>query len=100
MFAGTPLNIGAVVSRTVTVKLAFAVLPLGSLAEQVTVVVPSGNVDLDKGAHVTGTAWFALSLAVGVAYGTTAPFGPVASAVMFAGIPLMTGGDVLAVHCA
>lgn len=41
------VNIGAVVSRTVTVNDPLAVLPAASLAEQVTVVVPSANVAPD-----------------------------------------------------
>jgi len=50
----------------VTVKLPVAVLPDGSLAEQVTVVVPRGKVLLLAGVHVTGTAPATVSLAVAV----------------------------------
>ena len=48
MFAGT-VTTGSVVSRTVTVKVADPVLPAVSVAEQVTVVGPSGKVLPDAG---------------------------------------------------
>jgi hypothetical protein len=48
----------------VTVKLPVAVLPDGSLAEQVTVVVPRGKVLPLVGVQVTGTVPATASLAV------------------------------------
>ena len=50
----------------VTVKLPVAVLPDGSLAEQVTVVVPRGKVLPLVGVQVTGTIPATASLAVAV----------------------------------
>src|SRR6266403_3501734 len=47
---------GGMVSRTFTLKLASAVLPCVSVAEQLTVLVPRGNIDPEAGAQVTGTA--------------------------------------------
>jgi len=52
-------------SYTVTVKLQLAVLPEGSVATQLTVVVPTGNTDPDAGVHTT-VAPGALSLIAGV----------------------------------
>ncbi len=79
-------------STTVTVKLPCAVLPAVSVAEQLTVVVPSPNVAPETGVHVTaGFAGF-VSLAVALNE-TAAPEGPVASAVMLAG-RLSVGGVV------
>jgi len=54
------------------------------VAEQVTVVSPSGNVDPDAGVHVTGIAPSIGSAAV-AANVATAPDGPVASTRMFPG---------------
>jgi len=48
-FDGMLERTGAVRSTTVTVKLAWAVLPCPSLAEQVTVVAPNGKVAPDAG---------------------------------------------------
>ena len=83
-FDGVPASAGPVVSRTVTVNDPVAVLPAASVAEQLTVVVPSGNVEPEGGVHVTtGFAGFA-SVAVAVKV-VTAPDGPCASTVVFAG---------------
>src|SRR5436190_461509 len=47
---GPPLTTGGVVSRTVTVNVLGAdVLPAASVAVQVTVVIPSANVEPDAG---------------------------------------------------
>ena len=46
---------GAVVSTTVIVKLAVPVLPLVSVAEQVTCVLPSGKVLPDGGLQTAGS---------------------------------------------
>jgi hypothetical protein len=52
---GTPEKDGGVVSRTLTVKVfGVALLPCESVALQVTVVLPSGKVEPDAGAHVAG----------------------------------------------
>jgi hypothetical protein len=54
-FMGT-VTAGGVVSVTVTVKEAAPVLPEASVAVQVTVVAPSGNVEPLGGRQVIGTA--------------------------------------------
>ena len=43
MFAGIPAMVGAVLSTTVMICVAVAVLPAASVAVQVTVVLPSGK---------------------------------------------------------
>lgn len=48
MLAGT-VTVGGVVSTTDTLKLALLVLPAASLAEQLTVVVPSGKIEPEAG---------------------------------------------------
>ncbi len=83
---------GAVVSTTVTWKLAVPVLPCESVAEQLTVVVPKANVDPEAGAQVGVREPSILSFAETVKL-TTAPDGPVASAVISAGT--VTTGKVL-----
>jgi len=67
MFDGT-VRTGSVVSTivTVTVKLLLAVLPAASLAEHVTVVVPTGNFVSDAGLQVTVTDGSTLSVAVAI----------------------------------
>ncbi len=70
---------GAVVSRTVTVKVADPVLPAVSVAEQVTVVVPSGKVLPDAGVQTGVIEPSTVSVAVAVNV-TTAPAELVASA--------------------
>jgi hypothetical protein len=60
-----PLNTGATLSVTVTVKLHIPVLFDVSLAEQLTVVTPLLNVDPLAGLHVTVRAPSQTSLAVG-----------------------------------
>lgn len=85
-------TVGEVVSCTFTVKLPVAVLPAASVAEQFTVVVVIPNVEPEAGVHVTGTGPSTLSVAVAV-YVTTAPNGPVASAVIAEG-SVNTGGVV------
>ena len=56
---------GAVVSRTVTLKVLVPVLWWASVAEQVTVVLPSGKVEPEAGAHVTASVPSTASVAVG-----------------------------------
>ena len=71
---------GAVVSTTVTWNVAVAELPCVSDVEQLTVVVPSGNVDPDGGVHVTAaTGPSTMSVAVGSIHDAGAPSGPLAS---------------------
>src|SRR5262245_17202521 len=84
---------GGVVSTTDTTKLELALLPALSVAWHDTVVSPSANVLPEAGAQLTATAPSTMSLAVGTAYVTLAPFGPVASAVSFA-CDAMLGGVV------
>ena len=48
------LTTGAVVSCTVTLKELVPVLPCASVAEQLTTLVPNGNVDPELGAQITG----------------------------------------------
>ena len=47
------VNVGGVVSTTVTVKLPFTVLLCESVAEQLTVVIPRGNVEPEAGKQAT-----------------------------------------------
>jgi hypothetical protein len=61
-FAGTVMAGGAV-SLTVTVNEAEPGLPCASVAVQVTVVVPSGNVEPLAGVHATATTPSMLSVA-------------------------------------
>jgi hypothetical protein len=90
MSAGTVI-VGLVVSCTVTWNEADVVLPAASLAVQVTVVVPIGNVEPLAGVHeklVTPTSSVAVA-----EYVTTVPPGPAASTVMSDGT-VTTGGVV------
>jgi sulfopyruvate decarboxylase TPP-binding subunit len=89
------VRVGAVVSCTVTLKLPFAVIPLVSDAEQLTVVEPRAKMLPDRGEQVTGTEPSTASFAVGAEYVTVAPDAPVASTVISAG-RLITGGVVSA----
>ena len=75
---------GAVVSRTVTLKLPVVVLDELSVALQFTAVVPSAKVDPEAGKQLTDRVPSTASEAVGVKL-TAAPEGPVASAVVLSG---------------
>ena len=75
---------GAVVSSTVTVKSSVVALPASSVAVHSTVVVPRAKVLPLTGAQERVTLSSTRSL-VATTYETSAPSGPVASAVMFAG---------------
>jgi hypothetical protein len=88
-FPGT-VTTGGVVSFTVTVKEAEPVLLCVSVAVQVTVVAPIGNVEPLAGVQLTGRAPSTLSVAE-AEYVKTAPVSPVASTVALAGM-VMTGG--------
>ena len=59
-------SVGGWASVTVTVKLELAVLPLASLTEQLTVVVPVGKEEPDGGVHDGVPTPEQLSEAVGV----------------------------------
>ena len=84
MFAGH-VTVGACVSLTVTVNEHDPVFDEASVAVQVTVVVPTANVDPVAGTHTT-VAPGQLSAAVGVVKFTTAEHWPAAAAVvMFTG---------------
>ena len=72
---------GDVVSRTVTWKLPFTLFPRLSLAEQLTVVLPSGKMEPEAGEHSTETGPSTRSRAVALKV-ALAPFEPVASTVM------------------
>ncbi|HEY6068180.1 MAG TPA: hypothetical protein VIU81_05740 [Gaiellaceae bacterium] len=90
-----PASTGAALSETVIVKEAGgARFPNESVAVHVTVVDPSGNVAAGDGEQVTTGLLSTLSEAVGRAYVTLAPDGPVAATLMFAGTLLRTGGVV------
>jgi hypothetical protein len=80
--------------NTHTCKLHVAVLLLASVAVQVTVVQPTGNVDPDGGLHTAVTPG-QLSVAVGLGYVTTAPEPPITGVteVTLAG-QMITGGCV------
>jgi hypothetical protein len=86
------VNVGAVVSLTVTVNDAVPVLPAASVAEQLTVVVVIGKVEPEAGVHVAGTVPSTLSVAVTVKV-TILPADEVASAVIGDGT-VRTGGVV------
>jgi hypothetical protein len=77
---------------TVTLKLPFAVLPAPSVALQLTVVVPIGNVDPDEGEQLTATLPETASLADAENV-TTAPLLELADVLMSAG-RLKAGGVV------
>src|SRR3954451_4268822 len=81
---------GAVVSRTVTVKLAVALLPEASRAVQSTSVEPSGKVLPDAGRQLREGLGSWSSVAV-VVNETTAPLGPVASATTAGGTDSVGG---------
>src|SRR5438094_56368 len=89
MLAGS-VREGGVVSRTVTVKLPWAVLACVSVAVQFTVVVPIAKLLPEAGVHVTGRgpSHAAEALAWKV---TVAPAALVASTVVLPG-GLITGG--------
>ena len=94
MSAGTPCKTGASLSSTVTLKLGLAVFPLLSADVQVTVVSPSGKVEPEAGAQLTGRGPSTASVAAGLNV-TAAPPGPVALAVIGPlGKPLITGAVV------
>jgi hypothetical protein len=84
---------GGVVSRTVTVKLSLALFPEPSVAVQLTVVVPSGNVLPDPWLQEGVRPPLTVSEAETPEKPTLAPDGPVASAV-FAPGTVMLGGVV------
>lgn len=93
----TPLD-GAVIdtngtelSCTVTVKKLLDELPALSVALQVTVVTPSAKVLPEAGAQDTESVMSILSVAVGVAYVTTAPEGDIAETDWLGRVPLITG---------
>src|SRR5215467_2514596 len=84
------VSTGGVVSTTCTTKAAVVVaLPCASRAVHETVVLPSGNVEPDAGAHVTASTPSTRSVAVGFAKVTIAPAGPEASAVTSACAPIV-----------
>src|SRR5438876_85885 len=91
MSAGA-VTVGGVVSTTVTVKEFIPVLPLPSLAEQVTVVAPSGKLLPETGVQVTGTDPAQTSSALAVKLTVASP-PPVHSAEMGAGT-VTTGAAV------
>src|SRR5439155_14766916 len=81
-----------VVSSTVTVVVAVALLPAASRAVNVTVVGPGGKI---AGALLeTATEPLTLSDATGISRATDVPDGPVCSAVVGGGTPLNVGGVV------
>jgi hypothetical protein len=90
-FAGT-VTTGPVVSVTVTVNAADPVLPRVSLAVQVTVVAPSGNVDPLAGVQLTATTPSRVSVADALKV-KAAPAELVASTLAFAGT--VTAGPVV-----
>ena len=94
MSAGS-CNFGGVLSATVTLNEAEAVFPALSVTEHDTVVEPNANVEPDEGVQVGANGPSTRSEAEAV-YVTTAPLGPVASAVMSAGT-VITGGVVVVV---
>src|SRR5918993_5935581 len=81
------------VSCTLTVNEPVASFPAASVAEQLTVVSPSGNVEPEAGSHVTSTSPSTASVAVAV-YVISAPCGLVASAAGGADGSVNSGGMV------
>src|SRR5262245_30421324 len=96
MSAGTVITGGVESPGRVTLTLndADAELLCASVAVQLTVVSPMGNVDPEAGAQFTATDPSTRSLAVGFEYVTSAPDADVASTEMSAGTPAMDGGVV------
>ena len=89
--AAGAVMVGFCVSFTVTVKLAVLVFPAASVAVYVTVVVPNANTEPEACVVVKVTP-AQLSVAVGAVQVTVALQEPVVlPAVMFAGIPEITG---------
>jgi len=72
------------------------VLPALSVAAQVTVVAPSGNVAPEAGEQVGVIGPSTRSVAVGAVHEETAPAATVASLAMLLGMPAITGGAVSA----
>src|SRR4051812_50027971 len=83
MFDGTSNAGGA--SLTATVNEWFVRIPELFVAEQLTVVVPIGNVESESGEQLTVTVVSLKSVAIGVSYFTAAPAALVAVPVMSAG---------------
>jgi len=90
MGAGTPVSTGGVVSRTVTVNVALPVLPWESVALHVTVVEPNANVLPEAREQLGASEPETRSLADAEKV-TTAPAGPVASAVIGPGTATVGG---------
>lgn len=76
--------------RTVILSAAFAVFPLESAAEHLTMVRPIGNRLPERGLQVTGTWLSALSLAVTL-YVTRTLFAPLGARTVFDVAPLSVG---------
>ena len=82
--SGTRLKTGAVVSWTVTLNFALALLPFPSVAVHVTVVTVIGKTEPESGTQAA--AMFPLTMSVAEAENDTgAPFGPIASVAMSSG---------------
>src|SRR5580700_95123 len=89
------VSTGAVVSRTVILNDAYALLPALSVAAMSTVVVPSGKVLPEGSAHVTVTGLLTVSSADGQVNVATAPAGLVASSTWLAGMAEVKKGGVV-----
>src|SRR5581483_1112253 len=83
------LEIARSASPTLTVNEADTLdgVSSGSVAVQVTVVVPTRNVEPEAWSHTTGGSGVSSSTAVGGVKATTAPAAPVAAVVMSDGTP-------------
>jgi len=79
VLAGTSVRTGPAVSWTVIVNVADPVLPFASVAEHVTVVMPSTNIEPEAGIHGAARDPLTASDAVPAANVATAPPEPVAS---------------------
>ena len=86
-------NTGPSLSATVTVNDALEWLPSGSVAVQVTGVVPMGNFVLGRGEQFTLVPAWPSSIEVGGMKNTVAPSGPVACVEMCMGT-VLTGGPL------
>jgi hypothetical protein len=93
MFPGT-VSVGAVVSCTVTVKVAGLTGPVNaSFALQVTVFTPIGKVEPDGREHPRKVTSISGSVTVGSVYVKVAPFDEVASTIALFGTPEKTAGS-------
>jgi hypothetical protein len=91
---------GNVVSCTVTTCDTFFSLPEASVAQNMFVVLPSGNIEPLGIGNVTNASESHASVTMGVVKKTTAPFSLVHSMPVILGGAVISGGVVSDSHCA